>query len=144
MPAPLRVIHETDPKQDIINDVKDLVHGFRPMADRVLLVMYERGKQNSTGEVRTKGGLIIPNVKAGSLNEDQYQGKVGLVVAIGDLAFEEDADHKWGARPQVGDWVMIQVGNSSSFDIPGPRRARMVRDVQIEMIVSDENIGDIY
>jgi co-chaperonin GroES (HSP10) len=145
MPAPLRVIHKTDPKEDILHDVGHLVPHFQPIAAGVFIVMYERGNQKGGGEVTTQGGIIVPSTATGALAEDKYQGKVGLVMALGPIAFEEDASHKWGnAVPQVGDWVMISVGDTYSFDLPGPRRARLVEDVNVKFIVSPEAFDSVW
>lgn len=139
MPAPLKVVHDTDPKQDIWDEVGRYIEQIEPLGDRVLLVMYERTKQK--GDVRTAGGIIVPETKNGSAVEDKWQGKVGMVVKMGPLAFTEDETHKWGGVvPKVGDWVMISVGNSYSFDLPGDRRAREVRDVYVENIVRSMDI----
>lgn len=145
MPAPLRVIQSSDPAQDIMDDVGEFIPHFRPVGAGVLLVMYERGNQKGGGEVKTKGGIIVPNTATGALAEDKYQGKVGLVVALGPIAFTEDASHRWGdAVPQVGDWVLISIGDSYSFDLPGPRRARMVDDVNVKLIVSREAFDAVW
>lgn len=137
MPAPLRLHHKTDPKQDIIDDVGDLVRHFQPLGAGVFIVMYERGNQKGTAEVTTQGGIIVPATATGALAEDKYQGKVGLVMALGPIAFKEDDNHQWGGvTPQVGDWVMISVGDTYSFDLPGPRRARFVEDVNVKFVVS--------
>jgi co-chaperonin GroES (HSP10) len=52
---------------------------------------------------RTKGGIIKPDR---SLQEDRFQGKVGLVIKCGPLAFEDDrVNHFGGVKIKPGDWV---------------------------------------
>ena len=145
MPAPLRVVHKTDPKQDILDDVGHLIEFFQPVGDQVLLVMYERAKQKGGGDVTTAGGIIVPQGATGLLAEDKWQGKAGLVVAMGPIAFTEDDNHKWGhAVPKVGDWVMISIGDSYSFDLPGDRRARQVSDASIKVIIQPEALQSVW
>jgi co-chaperonin GroES (HSP10) len=144
MPTPIRVQHKTDPKTAIWDDVKSLVDGFLPMGDRILVVVYERGKQKNE-EARTAGGIIVPEVQHGVLGEDKFQGRVGLVVAKGPLAFVEDDTHHWGDRcPDRFDWVMFDTVNTSPFDLPGGRRARFVQDIYVEAIVPNETFDAIW
>lgn len=145
MPAPLRVVHKTDPKQDILDDVGHLIPSFNPICDQVLLVMYERGKQKNGDLAKTEGGIYLPNGTTGALAEDKWQGKVGLVVAMGPIAFTEDDNHKWGkVVPKIGDWVMISIGDSYSFDLPGDRRARQVSDASVKLILKSEALQAVW
>lgn len=145
MPAPLRVVHKTDPKQDIYDDVGSFIEFFQPVGDQVLLIMYERGKQKGGGDVMSQGGILIPAGTTGALAEDKWQGKVGLVVAMGPIAFTEDDHHTWGsAVPKIGDWVMISVGDSYSFDLPGDRRARQVSDALVKIILQPEVLQSVW
>lgn len=134
---PLRVAHTSDPKELIIKEVGYLIPDFQPLGAGVLIVMYERGKQAGDEMVRTAGGIYVPETATGALANDKYQGKVGLVMAMGPIAFKEDDTHQWGGvTPNIHDWVMINVGDTYSFDLPGPRRARLVEDVNVKFIVS--------
>lgn len=58
-------------------------------------------------EVKTPSGVIIPIVKTtDQIKEDVWQGKMNLVLAVGALAFEDDAHFKFGGfRCRPGDWV---------------------------------------
>ena len=143
---PLRLHHRTDPRQDIIDDMKEFIDHLKPVAALIALVMYERGKQKDNDMAKSESGLLwIPDVKGGVIQEDKFQGKVGLVIAMGPLAFTEDDTHKWGnAVPKIHDWVMVSVGDTFSFDLPGPRRVRMVEDVNVKMIVSHEIIDAVW
>jgi hypothetical protein len=144
MPAPLRVVHDIDPKQAIVNDVGALLQNVKVPPYAVLLVMYERAA--GEGDKKTKGGIILPQAQpTGTMQEDTHQGKVGLIIKMGDLAFASDDSHKWdGFAPQAGDWVAIRVGDTYSFDVPGPRRCRIVEDANIQMIVPDESFDAIW
>jgi hypothetical protein len=143
MPAPVRLVHNTDPKQEIIDDAAELLSGVKIPPYSVLLVMYERGVGK---EKKTAGGIIVPQAQpTGTLREDTFQGKVGLVMKVGALAFTEDDTHHWdGFKPAEGDWVAISVGDTYSFDLPGPRRCRIVDDANVRMIVPDEVFDAIW
>lgn len=69
--------------------------------------------------VREKeGSFAIP---ASMKKEDEYQGKVGLVLKIGPLAFENDDRHDWcGQRADPGDWVMYGYSDGYDFDYRMP------------------------
>jgi len=131
MAQPLRVLHDRDPREDIREDVGAVTDTIDPLGAGVLIVMYERGK--GKGEAKTAGGIILANK---TLDEDKYQGKAGLVMKLGPIAFTDDASHQWGDRvPRVGDWVMVNVGDSFAFDLPGDRRACIVEDVNVKAIL---------
>jgi co-chaperonin GroES (HSP10) len=147
MGAPVRVLHDTNPAEEILTDLEWMIEGLQPVGADVLLVMYERvGK----GEQKSTGGIIIPVTQGGTATEDKYQGKAGLIVKKGPMAFQEDETHRWGdVVPQVGDWVLIDVRETYSFDVPiydnpnvrlgspsGQRRMRLAQDVHVRIIAS--------
>ncbi len=145
MPHPLRVVHNTDPAQDIRDDVQGFIASIQPLGAQVLLVMYERGKQKGGGDTMTAGGIIVPITAQGIMAEDHWQGKVGLVMAMGPIAFKDDTSHQFGGvTPKVGDWVMINIGDTYSFDLPGERRARMTDDVNVKAIVSPNHFDVVW
>lgn len=155
MGAPVRVLHQIDPADEIRQSIGWVIDGLTVTGCDVLLAMYERVGQ---GERRSIGGIIIPDTKGGAATEDKYQGKVGLVVAMGPLAFKEDETHRWGnVVPNVGDWVLINVNESFSFDVPvysnsakrigspdGQRRMRLVQDVYARIIASPSVFDAIW
>ena len=156
MGAPVRVVHAKDPATLIWDDLGWVIEGLTPTGADVLLVMYERVGQG--GESKTQGGIIIPEMQGGTATEDKYQGKVGLVVKLGPLAFKEDDTHKWGDTvPKIGDWVLVNVGETYSFDVPvyhnpvnrfgspqGQRRCRLVQDVYARLIASPQVFDAIW
>jgi co-chaperonin GroES (HSP10) len=155
MGAPVRILHKKDPAQEIWDDIGWVINGLTVTGADVLLAMYERVGQ---GEAKTERGIIIPDFKGGAATEDKYQGKVGLVVKMGPVAFQEDETHKWsGVHPQVGDWVLINVNEAFSFDVPvyrnssmrvgspdGQRRMRLVQDVYARIIASPQVFDAIW
>lgn len=125
MAQAIHMIHDTDPKQAIQDAVGPYVHDIAVLGARVLVGVYVRPD-------KTRAGIILPDQTKG---EDRYQGKVGLVLAVGPLAFQEDETHRWGAHvPKVGDWVVYSVGDTFAFEL-GKHRCRAVEDVDVHLIV---------
>lgn len=128
MPAALKAIamvHDVDPKQAIWDDLNPNLGDIEPLGSRIMVAVYERPE-------RTKGGILLT---AATRKEDAYQGKVGLILKTGPLAFVEDATHRWGAAiPKIGDWVAFRVGDTHPF-LLNERTCRLVEDVYVQMIL---------
>lgn len=129
----IRMIHTVDPKQAIMKDAKgflDSVVIVNPF--EVILIAYERLRGSQ--EQKTTGGIIIPQTAERGA-EDKFQGSIALVVKMGELAFTESDDHKWGKRtPKVGDWVTYRINDTHPL---------VIRDMMIRQIV-DTNIKLIF
>jgi len=126
----LEVVHERDPRGEIMEAVGPYLGDIEPLGASVMVVVYERPD-------RTKGGILLAD---STREEDLYQGKVGLVVKLGNLAFVEDEQHVWGAvRPKLGDWVCYRVGDTFPF-IVGKRTCRFVQDVNVRAILHRPDI----
>jgi len=126
------MVHATDPKSDIFLSLGDHLDQVTPLGADVLLAVYIRPEQ-------TKGGILLP-ANQGMRKEDNYQGKVGLVLKLGPLAFRSDATHDFGeVVPRVGDWVAINVGDTWAFQL-GDQRCRVAQDVDIKLILSAPDI----
>ena len=95
-----------DPKAAIFAAVGDLTRE-RVASDLVLLGTYIRNE-------KTSGGIIRPTEV---LEEDEYQGKVGLVLKTGPLAYGdwEDDEHK-GENAVQGTWVVYQIKTLAGAD----------------------------
>ena len=127
MARALKMVHESDPRQLILDATRGFVSGVKVLGARVLIATYIRPE-------KTQGGIIITDK---SRDEDNWQGKTGLIVAMGPLAFANDADHNWGdLKPTVGDWVLTNVGDTRRLTL-GANSCRFVEDVNVQAIVSD-------
>lgn len=89
---------------------------IRAVGHDVLIAMYNRaGKQ-------TAGGLFIPD----SNREDEYQGKVGLIVGMGPLCRGEAFEEWFGGEPPIiHDWIGINVRDGMSM-LVGKTACRLV------------------
>lgn len=105
----------------LMADLKPVVDGIKLLRNRVLVATYIRPE-------KTSGGIIRPDQ---AREEDKWQGKAGLILAIGPIAFDfeeiadeahaacrNDPDRDYEAHhadacaahhiPQVGDWVFFR------------------------------------
>jgi co-chaperonin GroES (HSP10) len=130
MPQAVAMLHNADPKRDLQKQVDALVNFIQPLGTGVLVAVYQR-------PTRTAGGIILTDNTRG---EDNYQGKVGLVLRMGPIAFEDDATHRFGsAVPKIGDWIVFNVGETFSFEL-GKQRCRIIEDVSVRAIVDQPDI----
>ena len=127
MARALKMVHQVDPKEDLLDRSADFVKGIQVLGARVLIATYLRPE-------KTAGGIIMTDK---SREEDRWQGKVGLVVALGPLAFKDDETHAWGElRPAVGDWVLVNIGDTRRLDV-GENPCRFVEDVHVQAILDN-------
>lgn len=73
------------------------------------------------------------------MEEDRFQGKIGLVVKKGPCAFEDVGNTKFGGfNPQVGDWVIYRPSDAIECFVRDRRKVnegtacRFVEDVVIK------------
>lgn len=97
-------------KRDILKKLGD-VSGFEIAQNEVLLVIYQRPEM-------TSGGIIqVPQ----TLKEDIYQGKVGLVVKIGEHCQFDRLDTytniQTGIPISLHDWVVVRPSDTWALDI---------------------------
>lgn len=83
---------------------------------------------------RTANGLYLPER---AREEDRFQGKGGLVVAMGPLAFKDDGVAQFGGvKPEIGDWVMTRPSDGMEFFFNGCS-LRIFEDTSIRAIIDD-------
>lgn len=134
MRAKLREIAElsrSNPRSAVLNSVGDYSI-FRPLRYRVLVGCYVRPE-------KTAGGIILADQ---TLQEDRFQGKVGLLLSVGPLAFSDD--EQWnGVKPKLYDWVVYNPSDAWEFFFVDPGSStkatscRLMDDVNIKGILED-------
>lgn len=83
---------------------------------------------------QTASGLFLPDQV---LNEDLYQGKAGLVLKKGPLAFKDDSASDFGGMDvQEGEWAIFRVSDGFSLKINGVM-CRLLEDVHIKGTVAN-------
>ena len=118
-----------DPKAGVLKAVGPL-NGVEVFSGWILLGTYIRPE-------KTTGGIIRPQ---SNVDEDAYQGKVGLVLKKGPLAFVDDDSHDFaGQDVRDGDWVAYYVNDTRAVTINGAP-CRLIQDTRIIMKIDDPNI----
>lgn len=118
------------------NDFKARVHamldkklaGFRLAGAAVLIATYIPSE-------KTAGGIIVP-IK--SQQENIFQGKIGLVLQIGPLAFVRDRFNcPWdGLRAKLNDWILYRPADAWDLYF-GDVSCRVVDHDNIRAIIDD-------
>ena len=117
-----------NPKLEIIKLIGDLSQ-VEIKFNMVLLATYFRPE-------KTAGGIIRPDANKA---EDEWQGKVGLVMKLGPKAYVSDTDTDFdGEKVEVGEWAVYKIGDTWSLNING-YPCRMIKDSSIKMTVKDPN-----
>ena len=121
-----------DYKKAVLKQLGDLSK-FNVLGTNVLIATYIKPE-------KTKGGILLPDKMK---DEDRYQGKVGLVLKLGELAFKFDGayENKAEVRPEVGDYVMFHSSDAREVGIRGTS-CKLVDSSLIRMIVP--NPDDLY
>jgi co-chaperonin GroES (HSP10) len=118
-----------NPKLEIIKLIGDL-SSVSVKFNMVLLATYFRPE-------KTAGGIIRPDANKA---EDEWQGKVGLVMKLGPMAYTDDDETQFqGEKVEVGEWAVYKIGDTWSLNING-YPCRMIRDSSIKMTVKDPNM----
>lgn len=104
--------HKTDPAAVIWKALGSL-EGIEIFHNQVLVVVYIRPE-------KTAGGIILADVTGGMRDEDKWQGKVGLIVKTGEVAFD-DPNGVWfkDVNLGIGDWAIFRPSDGWSITING-------------------------
>jgi hypothetical protein len=112
MPA-LVAVHDRDPREEIQDRVGDL-DWFELRVNQILCAVYERPE-------KAKFGSLELTLTDKTRQEDRYQGKVGLVLKMGPMAFEDDAKNKFlpNDKLKIGDWVVYRASDGWQITLTG-------------------------
>jgi hypothetical protein len=126
----LKMEHKTDPRQELLN--KFNVDSVSVVGPNILMAIYIRSK-------KTKGGILLAD---STINEDIYQGKVGLILKMGPQPYSKE-EHEWfgDIKPQIGDWVVYRSSDSfplNLFERDG--HCRIMDRANIKLIVPEPDI----
>lgn len=121
----------SNPKEALFRAVGDLSN-YEIFHNQILIAIYVRPET-------TAGGIIRPGQ---NVDEDEYQGKVGLVVKVGPSAFLDNEDQDFlGQTVSPGDWVVFRTGDGWQLTIKDTA-CRILTDRTIRMRI--KNPGDIF
>lgn len=123
---PMKMSHDIDPKTEILTAIGDLSE-IEVFNNNLLVAIYIRPN-------KTKSGIILTD---DTVEQDRYQGKVGLVLKMGNSAFEDETG-RWfrGAEVKVGDWVVFRPSDGWSVAYNG-QPCRILDDVVIRGVVTN-------
>jgi len=104
-----RMNHSVDPKKVILDDMGD-ISNVKLFNNQVLVAIYLRPEQTSTG-------VWLPEKNR---DEDKYQGKAGLVIKLGPLAFDETNDNFFkDVDVKLHDWIYFKPSDGWSITVHG-------------------------
>jgi co-chaperonin GroES (HSP10) len=141
MRADLRSIAEAathDPKSALLDAAGDLTD-YQVAGNLVLVATYIQPE-------KTKGGILLPD---GSLAEDRFQGKVGLVLKTGPAAFVNEPKlgiNFYGLKFESGEWVIYRPSDGMELFIRDRRQVnvglpcRLIEDSLLKAGVSDPSL----
>jgi co-chaperonin GroES (HSP10) len=109
----VEVVHERDPKE-VIQESLGAVSADLVQFSRILVAIYKPPMVT-----KSKGGIILTDSMAQEDADEYYwQGKVGLIVAMGSQAYVDDDSVKFhGTRNKVGDWVWFMPSNGQACEV---------------------------
>jgi co-chaperonin GroES (HSP10) len=113
--------HAVDPKQEMLDNIGD-ISKVEVFHNQTLVMVYIRPD-------KTASGLYLADK---TRDEDRFQGKTGLVLKKGPLAFVDDETNKFhGQDVNVGDWVFYRVSDGFPITING-QLCRLLEEVHIK------------
>lgn len=124
-----QISQSDNPKKAILAALGDISKA-RVCSDLVLLGTFIRNE-------KTAGGIIRPKE---NVAEDEHQGKVGLVLKAGPLAYADwEESNSKGANAETGTWVVYHVMDARQIQINGTP-CRLIPYEKIRMVVDDPNM----
>jgi len=116
----MKMAHDVDPKEELLNSLGDLSE-IELFNNNILVAIYIR-------PTKTKSGIILTD---DTIDQDRFQGKVGLVVKMGETACV-DPSGNWfkGVKVNLGDWVVFRPSDGWSMAYNG-QPCRLMDDLVI-------------
>lgn len=119
--ATMSMLHTVDPAVELREKVGD-ISKIEVMHNQILVAVYIRPE-------KTKGGLYLADQ---TRNEDRYQGKAGLVLKKGPLAFvDDDANKFMGQNVEPGEWIFYRVSDGFPLILNGTL-CRLLEEVHVK------------
>jgi hypothetical protein len=121
--------HDVDPKQAILDKIGD-ISGVRLFFRNILIGVYVRPKVTASGI----------HLSDNTVQEDVYQGKVGVVLKMGPGVLKDgDGDADTDNILKVGDWVVVRPSDYVSLEI-NKTPCRMGIDSAIRMVIPHPDV----
>lgn len=127
---PMRMAHTTDPKTELHAKLDATLSDVQLFNNQVLVAVYIRPRV-------TAGGIHLADE---TRKEDQYQGKVGLVMMKGPLAFLDEGNTRFhGQTVDVNDWIAFRTSDGWPVVINGVH-CRILDDVDIKLRIPEPDL----
>lgn len=111
---------------EIHEGLADALDGIQIFHNQILIGVYIRSNV-------TPGGVHLADQ---TIDEDKWQGKVGLVLKKGPLAFVSDARNDFGGQDvAAGEWVMYRVSEAPAISVNGVH-CRLLEDIHVRGVIS--------
>lgn len=124
--ATMKMLHAADPAQELREAVGDLSK-IKVLHNNILCAVYKRPE-------RTASGLYLSDT---TRKEDEYQGKVVLVLKKGPLAFVDDDKTAFaGQNVEVGEWLVLRSSDGWKLNINGVL-CQIIQDVQVKLTIPE-------
>ena len=127
----LKIQHTEDPGERIRREIGN-TDWFDLVGPTVLVAQYNPGSKGR--EAKTEGGIILPGA---STDEYNYQGKVGFVLSVGPLAFQDSEDGRYkfsGRKLAPGQWVVYRTSDGLQLYLD-KHLCRVLQDVHILAVI---------
>ena len=99
----------SDQRAAILEATANAMQGMDVLRNRIIVATYVVPE-------KTKGGIIRPDR---NIDESRFQGKVGLILKKGPMAFKFDDDQHPSPEYEVGDWVFYRTSDTMEIGIAG-------------------------
>ena len=125
----MKMTHTVDPVNELRESVGDL-SGIKIYNNWILCAIYKRPEKTASGIILTDN----------TRKEDEYQGKVGLVLKKGPLAFVDDETTTFQEQNvNIGEWIVFRSSDGWSLNVNGVL-CRMMQDIQIRMAIPSPDV----
>lgn len=135
MAAPMKSLHLVDPVRALRDKIGDISQ-FEVFHNKILVAIYHRPESLDFGNGKK---LLLPDQ---TRKEDEWQGKVALVLKLGPLAFKDDEHNKFeGQKVEPGEWIASRPSDGWSLKVNGVP-CRMLEESHIQARVKHPD--DVY
>lgn|SRR5262245_651797 len=126
-------------KIEFLKATKRVVKGITVLRNRVLVATYMQPS-------KTKGGVLLAD---NTIQESRFQGKVGLILKVGPVAFHFPEDDHIRARPKgrwrhkypkVGDWVFFRASDTWECGLDEGAPCKFIFDDSIVGKINDPDL----
>ena len=131
-----------DPKQGLLSEIGNAVEQFELLNDDVLIATYVPKENKRDGNIVSAGGILLPQKKSeDQVVEHMFQGKVGLILKKGPIAFQYDragCEFK-GRVPEDHEWVLFRPSDGWSVSF-NQVSCRIISSTMIRGVVGNPSV----